>query len=170
MSKGFTLIELLAVISIMVLLTSITLPNYKSGDQNLSLERAAHKLSQDLRRAQGMAVSVSRFSEEDPMGYGVYFNLNQLESYVIFADLNGDKLYSGPQEKAEEIEIEGKVEIISLSPISGTSLTICFVPPVPGVFFNDFNEDSLASIEISVGELNKEVFINKIGLIYIGDE
>jgi hypothetical protein len=37
-------------------------------------------------------------------------------------------------------------------------------------FFNGSEADSLASIGIGVGELDKEVFINKIGLIYIGDE
>jgi prepilin-type N-terminal cleavage/methylation domain-containing protein len=89
MSKGFTLVELLAVISIIVLLTSITLPNYRTGDQNMSLERSAHKLSLDLRRAQGMAVSVSSFEGEYPFGYGIYFNLNQSDSYIIFADLDG---------------------------------------------------------------------------------
>jgi prepilin-type N-terminal cleavage/methylation domain-containing protein len=170
MNKGFTLVELLAVISILVLITSITLSNYKAGDQSMSLERAAHKLSLDLRRAQGMAVSVNSFEGEYPFGYGIYVNLNEADSYIIFADLDNDNFYSGVQEKVEEIKMEGKVEIKSISPIFGTSLTICFVPPIPTVFFNNSEVGSLASIGISVGELDRKVFVNEIGLIYIGDE
>ncbi|MDO8669067.1 MAG: type II secretion system protein, partial [Candidatus Buchananbacteria bacterium] len=57
MKKGFTLIELLVVVAVITALTAVVLPSFRSGDNQLALQRSASKLAQDLRRVQGMAVS-----------------------------------------------------------------------------------------------------------------
>ena len=95
MSKAFTLIELLVVVSIIVLMTALTLPNYRSGDNQLAIQRSAHKVSQDLRRAQEFGISVKEFNGSVPGGYGIYFDLDEPDRYIMFADLNGDQTYSG---------------------------------------------------------------------------
>jgi prepilin-type N-terminal cleavage/methylation domain-containing protein len=165
-SKGFTLIELLSVVAIIAILTTLAFSNYRAGDQVLSLQRSTHKLAQDLRRAQSMAVSAKEFNEEVPAGYGMYFDLNQPNVYILFADLNDDLFYSGAEEKVEEITLESQVELIALAPSVSSALTIVFSPPTPSVFFTP--EGSLiANINLSTGSSQMNVYVNKAGLIYI---
>lgn len=142
MSKAFTLIELLVVTSIIVLITALILPNYRLGDSQLAIQRSAHKISQDLRRAQEFAISVKEFNGSVPDGYGVYFNLNQPDRYIMFADLDGDKIYSNSNERVEEIIFEGNVTLDS------PSTTVFFVPPDPTIYFSP--DVPVATINIKV--------------------
>jgi len=166
MSKAFTLIELLVVISIIVLMTALILPNYRLGDNQLVIQRSAHKISQDLRRAQEFAISVKDFNGSLPGGYGIYFDLDQSDRYIMFADLNGDQTYSGSNEKAEEIILEGNVTLFSLSPMApGNSLNIFFAPPDPIIKF--LPDAATATINIKVGTFQKTIQVNKAGLIAV---
>src|SRR3989338_367144 len=126
-SKGFTLIELMVVTSIIVLLTALAFPNYRGGSQRLALQRSAHQLAQDLRRAEELALSSQQFGGEVPKGYGIYFNRNQSNQYILFADLgDGDRQYTDSSEKVETITLEGKVVISALSPEFASALTVVF--------------------------------------------
>ncbi|MFH1423495.1 MAG: prepilin-type N-terminal cleavage/methylation domain-containing protein [Candidatus Nealsonbacteria bacterium] len=157
--RGFTLLELLVVVSIIVLMTAFTLPNHRSGDNQLALQRSAHKISQDLRRAQGFAISVKDFNGSTPGGYGIYFDLDENDRYIMFADLDGDQTYSGINEKAEEILLEGEIRLV------GSSLTVFFTPPNPNVYF--FPDAAIATINIGVETLQKTIKVNKAGLIFV---
>jgi prepilin-type N-terminal cleavage/methylation domain-containing protein len=163
--KGFTLIELVVVIGLIALMTALVLPNYRSGDQRLALQRSAHKLSQDLRRVQEMAISAKEFDgapADYDYSYGVYLREDQPTQYILFADLDNGKDY----DSGEEIEIlafETRVEIGNLSPAS--SLTIVFSPPDPTVTLSP--DASSVSITIEVETLQKNIRVNKAGLIYV---
>ena len=148
-SRGFTLIELLVVTAIIIVLTALTLPNYRIGDQQLALQRSVHKLAQDLRRAQEMAVSVKEFNGQTPAGYGIYLDRDEPSKYILFADLDGDQQYSGVSEKVEEINLEKNIEIGALDPIAlDSSLNISFLPPDPVMIFNP--DAAQASIKITI--------------------
>jgi prepilin-type N-terminal cleavage/methylation domain-containing protein len=165
MRKGFTLIELLVVTSIIVFLTALILPNYRQGDKKLALERSVHKLAQDVRRVQDMALSSKEFQGQVPAGYGIYLNKNQPTQYVLFADLDGDSQY-GLNEGLETLELEDRVEIDSLSP--GSPLTVVFIPPDPDIVF--WPDGSLATVTLrTTGAISssKSVEINKAGLIAV---
>lgn len=149
MSKGFTLIELLVVTGIIVMFSAMILPNYRLGDEQLAIQRSAHKISQDIRRAQEFAISAKEFNGSLPSGYGVYFNLDQPDRYIIFADLDGDYLYSGLSEKAEELIFENNVRITSFEPVTAeTSLTVFFVPPDPTIVFTPDAQEVSVVIEV----------------------
>ncbi len=136
-NKAFTVIELLVVTAIIVLLTSLLFANYRVGDRQLALQRAANKLAQDLRRSQELAVSAKEFAGDIPGGYGVYFDLDDIKHYILFADLDSDQAYSGVDEKVEEITLEGTAKIIDLQPVSAaSSLTVVFIPPDPVTVFD----------------------------------
>lgn len=165
-NKGFTLIELLVVTSIIVLFTALVLANYRLGEKQLGLQRAAHQLAQDLRRAQEMALSSQKINGQVPKGYGVYFNKNQAFQYILFADLDGNQQYSGSSEKKEEKTLEGIVRISQLSPESDSdsALTITFVPPDPTTVF--YPDAATAFITLSA-EGTKTIQVNKAGLIAV---
>jgi len=163
MSKAFTLIELLVVVSIIVLMTAITLPSYRSGENQLALQRSAHKLSQDLRRAQEFAISVKDFNGSVPAGYGIYFDLDQPDRYIMFADLDGDQAYSGSNEKVEEIIFEDEAAMSFLNPVSPeSSLTVFFAPPDPEVTITP----AAGSAVVTLGKEEKNYTYNFVSKTY----
>lgn len=152
-NKAFTLIELLVVTSIIALLTALILPNYRAGNQSLALQRSAHKLAQDLRRAQEMALSSQEFNGEVPQGYGIYFDISDPARYVLFADLNNDQAYTVLLDGVvEDVLLEKQAEIGSLS--TGSYLTVTFTPPDPIVTINPDAE----SATITLGQKEKQYF------------
>ncbi len=101
---GFTLIELMVVLGIILILTTVVLINYRTGNQQLALARSAHKLAQDIRRAQEMTMS-SREEGSCPSGfegsYGIRFSRLAAQypgpkSYVLFADCDNNREYDPP--------------------------------------------------------------------------
>lgn len=169
--NGFTLIELIVVIGIVALLTVLILPNYGQGREQFALQRSAHKLAQDLRQAQEMAMSAKKFHDLiPPGGYGIYFDKTNLpQSYILFADCDGDKEYdltgnpcNGYSEKVSEQELEKKVKIKNLT---ASPLNIVFTPPDPEVFINQ--TFSLGVITLTNDGQTKTVTVNKAGLISI---
>ena len=164
MSKGFTLIELIVVTSIIVLLTALILPNYRAGDRQLSLQRSAAKLAQDLKRAQEMALSSQKFNNEVPAGYGIYLNKNQPFQYILFADLDNGKDYDAG-EAVEILQLEKQIQISSLSPLS--PLTIVFTPPDPQIYISGGNEARVILCIKTDLTKTKSVIVNKAGLIAV---
>lgn len=168
-SKSFTLIELLVVIGIVVLLTALTLPNYRFGDRNFALQRSAHKITQSLRLAQEYAISAKVFSGGAvPLGYGMHFDLDQPSYAILFADVNGDQRYSGISEKAEEIVFETDVILSTLNPMAtGSSLTLIFIPPDPTVVFLPDAATAVITLKTKGALTQKSVQINKAGLVAV---
>ncbi len=101
-SKGFTLIELLVVIAIIILLSTIFIVNYRAGGRQLALERSAHQLAHDIRRAQAMAMATeecppgTNCEGDVPPGYGIYLKSPGINttSSILFAD-SGDISHNG---------------------------------------------------------------------------
>ncbi len=181
-NKGFTLLEITVVISIITLLSIIFLANYRQGEKNFALQRSAHQLAQSLRQTQNMAMSSQEFEETFPKGgYGVHFEIGA-NSYILFADCdgNGEYSYSGSAlscaeatefnrypEKIEEAILEEGISISELSPISAENkLNITFFPPNPDITITP--SANLAFIILTFGgDSEKQININIAGLIDI---
>jgi len=187
-SRAFTLLEITVVISIIILLGTIFIANYRGGEKQFALKRSTNKLAQDLRRAEEMAMSSQRTPDSfEPGafpkgGYGIYFQKNS-SSYILFADCDGNGVYSGAGtsptcaaattsfsfwkgEKLEEISFEEGIYIKDLTPSSLDSFSVTFFPPDPTVTINP--QANSASISLTFdGVSQKTITINKVGLIDI---
>lgn len=174
MSKGFTLVELLVVIGIIALFSALFLPNYSKGAKQLALARSAHKLAQDLRRAQEMSVSAKEFNGVSSRGgYGLAFIKSWSPVYRLFADLNDDKMRSG-NEDVEILTLEKGVQFdkIYADGQEYDFTTLTFIPPDPQVCLHFCRANNLLKIIISL-ESNpastKTISINNAGLIEVGN-
>jgi len=172
-ASGFTIIELLIVVGIIVFMTALILPNWRSGERTLALDRTVHKAGQDVRRVQELALRAQpHICPNDPAekisGYGVFFNQNISTSYIIFAECNDNNTYNeGIDGIVETISLESGIEISLVSPSATTS--IVFVPPTPLVFTNgNPGEDVQISFQRTdgVGAV-KTLDINSKGVIDI---
>jgi len=186
--KSFTLLELTVVVAIITILILIVLPNYLQEEKQSALLRSAHRLAQDLRRVEEMAISAQKtgpeFGEVFPKGgYGVYFEINaslpQGYRIVLFADCDGEGDFdnwgsfacaeaapgagNSCDETMEEVALEEGIKIKELSPLS--PLTITFKPPEPQVFISG---GDIAVVVLSLKAnpaITRTVTVNKVGLI-----
>ena len=165
---GFTIIELLVVMAIIVIVSGLVLANWRGGEKQYALQRAANKLAQDIRRVEEFAMSARAFQGQIPKGgYGIYFKISEKDHYILFADLNGNNHYdSGSDGLVEDIKIEKEVQI---SQLSASPLHITFTPPDPTVTIKP--NALLAQITLAIQTdptKTKTIQVNKAGLVYIG--
>lgn len=175
--RGLMLSELLITVAVILLLTSLVMVNYREGQKGVMLERAAHKIAQDIRAVQEMALSGRECPEcggEEPESYGIYFN-KQLspEQYIIYADKNGNKVYNPPPDDAdiEIIALEEGVFIKTIDP-NPNKISINFLPPDPTIIMKlqhggEANETKI-EIALTADQAKiKIITINTAGLIEI---
>jgi len=173
-TSGFTLTELLVVISIIITLTSISMPVYQGARSQWALRRAANKLAQDIGRTREMAISVKEeHSGKIPSGgYGVYFEAvdSEYNSY-IYADNSGNQRYD-PEEQMEKISLEKETKIKKVGNGS-QKYSINFTPPDPRVsFYEGSTQLAQKELEIIISlrkdpNMTKSVIVNKSGVIYV---
>jgi prepilin-type N-terminal cleavage/methylation domain-containing protein len=184
LEKGFTLTELLVSMTIIAVMIAIFLANYRAGERLFALQNAAHKLAQDFRRVEEMAMSARETSGGGipSGGYGIYFDANEPDHYILFADEDGREDYDSPSELIEDIVIDKKemVEIKNLIHSfcpSGTcaNAVAIFMPPDPEVTMKVFwlggswiPVDSL-TVELTNNYKTQKVYINEAGLIHLID-
>ena len=179
--KGFTLVEMLITISIVVILSTIVMINYKPGKERLALNRSAIKLSQDFDLAREYAMSSRELSGVVPQGgYAIYIG-NSISTYFLFANSNDDNQYGSGDEIISNLQFEPEIVLrqVKLSssagdrtilPAEGKIANIIFQPPDPSIFFVlDGVEYESAEIVIclkSNPSVTKTIKINKSGLVY----
>ncbi len=174
------------VISIIILLSTFFIANYRGGEKQFALKRSVHQLAQDLRRAQEMAMSSQKtpdgFGPETfpKGGYGVFL-MKDSNSYILFADCDGDNQYDEGggaiscqaateitpyPEKINELYLEEKIYIKDLIPSLGNSLSITFFPPDPTVTIVPTANSASISLTFD-GQSQKTITVNIAGLIDI---
>lgn len=92
---GFTLIEAIVTITIFILLSAVTIMNYRSIDNSLLLDAVANKIAIDLRQAQVSGTSVREdIGGTFKNGFGINFGTSAASttSYIFFVDRNADKM------------------------------------------------------------------------------
>ncbi len=185
-NKAFTLLEITVVITIITLLSTVFIVNYRGGEQNFALKRSAHLVARDLRRAEEMAMSAKEFQGSvppsvPPGGYGVYFSSDS-RSYILFADLDNEKDYDGLSEKIEEIFLEKGVKIKQVAALwmVWKQTSTVFTPPDPAITNQLYGvsvdgtpfKTSISTLQVTLcletdPSKTKTITVNKVGLIDI---
>lgn len=172
-NAGYTLVELLIVVAIISAMSAASFSNYGIGRKNAVLRQETQKVVLDLRRAQNMAMNVSQLSSSEipSGGYGVHFDISSSDAFIIYADGDDNKIYSGAGETFINRTLSSPVvisaintgvDIGSLNPTSPTDIN--FIPPDPKVKI-DTNDNYFAKITLrygSAGGPTKDVIINGI--------
>lgn len=167
--KGFTIPELLVVIAIISLFTAITLPNFRAGEQSLSLERSAYKLAQDVRRVEELAQRAQAFNcnTGSITGYGIVFDTSTPNTYTIFANCNSNNIYDSSDDDVDVIELEKNITITDTSP-GGPQVSIIFTPPIPAIKMHPSGSNEIQIILSPTGSaISRSVTITNKGIIGI---
>lgn len=166
--SGYTVLELVVVLGMVAILFAIVLVNYRSGSNQLALQRAAYKILGDVRRTQSMAGVDSGCGSYN---YGLNFD-NGATEYKLFADCNNNKAYtSGGSELKETIKMEKGVKVCEItgSAVSG-KVDLVFVPPDPFVLIDGNRDGGPLSVKIcleSDSSKSKTITITKAGTVSI---
>ncbi len=174
---GFTLIELMVSISIIAIISSMYLVNYRSANKATQLSLAMQKLSSDIRLAQNYSLGLVDFNGEIPEGgWGVHFNQGD-NFYTIFADSFDDTIgsytFDDSSEEFRKINLPKGVSIDSIAigdtPDMESSLDIVFLPPNPTTYINGV-DNTKAKITLKNTDNNtSDIEVNFFGLIDILD-
>lgn len=163
--KGFTLIELLTVFGIIIFLSAIILINYRTSGEQFALQRSAHKLTHDIRRAAELAMSSKEFQGNIPQGgYGIHLRQANDDYYILYADTNGNEKYDAVDGKVETIYFEKGVFIKFLSK---NNLSINFKPPNPTVKIDTSPTVTITLSLQSDSSRIKTIKVNDAGLIEV---
>ncbi len=168
---GITLLEIIIVIAIIGILSAIIIPNYKDAQASFALERSAHKLSQDIRRAAEMALAAEECCGGIiPPRYGIYISMSEL---VLFADTKPPKgIYSDQDDIIDTLDLEDKVFIKDINVGSPPKTSITFEPPAPTVAIKWDNEsdpgaDVIITLARSDSSETKKVIVSRSGLVSV---
>jgi len=166
---GFTLIELLVVISIIIILSAIILPNYRVGESQFALQRSAHKLALDLRRAEELSMSAKTHDCSTigagwiMKGYGINLTVGA-DYYLLKARCEeiANPGHYDDETVGDKIYLETGVKISTVN-----SLNLFFYPPEPVVDLGGVDAVVIIlSLKTDITK-TKTIKVNKVGLINV---
>ncbi|MEK7537239.1 MAG: type II secretion system protein [Patescibacteria group bacterium] len=136
--SGFTLIEMLVSIFIIGVLSAALLLNYRSGQNEAFLTRAAAVFETDLRGAQNLAISSRESNGLVPCGYGLHYVDNRRYSIYAGQRSGASSCQTSNQNYQSGLDsVYEENQIIESAVIFKTSWPdIFFEPPDPSVYIN----------------------------------
>ncbi|MDP2593590.1 MAG: type II secretion system protein [bacterium] len=134
--RGFTLIELVISIAIFLLVATVALFGYGKFRESITITNLSYDVALSIRQAQTYGLSVREFGGAFDAGYGVHFSKDRPNSFVLFADINGDKKFN---DTGIGNSCEDSSECVSVFLIGGQNRINYFCAKVP---FPDTSECS----------------------------
>ena len=158
-NKAFTLLEIMVATSIMAILLTVIMVNYRAYEKKSKLDSESQKMVSVLKRAQMMALSGKETAGSRPEGYGIYFSGNA--SYFLFGAVNdGNYTYQeGSDIKIENFNLPANMTMTAKD--NGNNINnIVFTLPEAKVYFE--GSEGIGDVTItfqSAGVSNKIVTI-----------
>lgn len=141
--RGFTLIELIVSISIIGLVTTLSVANYRRGSNSGELTMAIQDVVSEVRKVQGYTMALKEHNDTFPDGWGIVFQKDSSE-IVVFADLNTNNKFDGGNELflRRPIALSENVVVTNIN-VGGTNynyLYLVYSPPDPSVQIGGLND------------------------------
>ncbi|MCX6790869.1 MAG: type II secretion system protein [Candidatus Gribaldobacteria bacterium] len=180
-NAGFTLIELLVTITVISILSAMIFMMSNQGEKVSLLKKTAYLLAQDIREIQSSAMSAKGVScgTSETKIFGLHIDRpgNSWDnSYIIFADCNGNNLYKPNPDNdilIKKVTLKSDFDLIDVVLATGNpnnSLDITFQPPDPITTINLDNNNQEATIKVVLKDNPtqfKNIKINTAGRIQI---
>lgn len=169
------MMEFLVVMSIIGILSSVLFFNWRSGEATFALQNSAHRLVQDIREMQEMAMEAQEVERDGKIGssFGIQFKRSWFNYYKLFVDCNGNKVFEANDIELRRVYFEKGVEISTLAAPAlspAAAFNILFVPPDPTTFIKGDSSDMEAVVTIYLPdyeERKKTIRVNTSGMIEI---
>ncbi len=108
-AAAFTLLEMIVSISIIAIVASLFIANYRTGNKRADITMAAQGIVADFHLAQNKTLGLVKYSGAVPLGgWGLSFNTAQ-NSYTLFADSQGPETGGYGYMTYDSSHIEGQV-------------------------------------------------------------
>jgi len=154
--KGFTLIEVLISISIFIIIFTLTIVNYRQGENANIFRLQSFDVEDSIRSVQNMALTGQKINNFIPDAYGVYFSKVD-NKIIIYGDMNDnnifdnktiDEIYSS-EDLQEDIFFKNHTLFCDGSSGSSAELNLIFIPPELEMIINNNSTctSSLISLE-----------------------
>ncbi|MFA5933810.1 MAG: type II secretion system protein [Candidatus Paceibacterota bacterium] len=130
--RGMTFIELISVISIFAIISGITLFNFSSFGDSITLSNLAQDIALEIKQAQSSATAgegFAKFQAGKKPSYGLYFSTettptDRTKKFIYFADKDNDGKYGSTGNEASTCEGETNTECLkSISINNGYSIS-----------------------------------------------
>lgn len=172
-SAGFSILEVLITAAIIGIITAIITLKYGSFNNLILLKNQAYQVAIDLRETQVRALSAVSVSggSEFRSPYGIYFNRNTPDRYVLFHDLNNNGFYTAGEE-LETIRLDSRFGISRLCSGNNCSLSNLHVtfrrPNFDAIINNGSVSNGTIELTTVVGSSNtRTININAAGQIMV---
>lgn len=136
-NSGFTLIELIVSITILGLITTISIANYKKGGNSTELIAVTQDIVSEIRKTQSFAMSSEEMNGVNPPGgWGIKLQDNSSE-ISIFADITADSKLTDDSEiySKSKFSLSENVFVSDIN-VNGNNYPnfyMTFIPPDPTI-------------------------------------
>ncbi|MCX6731697.1 MAG: prepilin-type N-terminal cleavage/methylation domain-containing protein [Candidatus Parcubacteria bacterium] len=166
--KGFTIIELVVTTSILVIITTLIFANYPKFRESISLKKTAQEIALTVRQAQTYGLGVREFQPGSRIfpGYGVHFDIDSSDSFVLFADgVSGNNTVESFKIQTGEKISDLCVKTVNTTSCGHNTIDIIFFRPNPLVTIKaDGSSSGISDAEIIIsspaGQTKKVVILS----------
>jgi len=158
---GYSLIDLIVSIAIFGMIAGSVVINFRAGSRSDSVRQGAQVLASVLRRAQTSTLSGAEIAGGSfPQGgFGVRLDSADASTVLLFADSDGNGVYTDSGELLEEVRLRGDAQFNVVG-----SLDVVFTPPDADVLFNGLATEASRQLNISAAgtDTTKAVIVYRV--------
>jgi prepilin-type N-terminal cleavage/methylation domain-containing protein len=178
---GFTFIEMSVSVTIVGLLATLFVTNYRSAERQQRLFSAADQLASDMRLSQSYALGAKKYDGQVPLGgWGIHLDVSDPARYLLYADtcVSGVGTYevacaTGTPDviiKTGNLPRDVRIDAsdgLTVDNASVNDVNLLFFPPDPKTSINITGQNLKVLLADTMTGRTKEIDVNSFGLIDI---